>query len=272
MKLIELVALEFAYQEIIDNSLFPIEKKKFENGLKRMKMNLIEFIRFVYLVSQECSTNDPFQIDFINLPKSKLLHDFSNKISSGEINGDKLRDVHDIFNRINFLYWQGIEKIDKEAYNTQVQIKNNYVNQLKERFFISENFQSKIKIDNDSTKGYHSFQMKIPKNEKFVDKVWRFLIDNKFIVEGTKLIYFKKIFSGDVIIPKEKINWNGSYRELYYFAKLLGEKIKNTDDKFHTATHCFYKGKKDISITQLTKSNGSKINFDKIKEAIDLFE
>ncbi len=96
---------------------------------------------------------------------------------------------------------------------------------------------------------------------------------SKFISANTELDAFKNIFSEKTIRPNNRVNWTGSNIELNLFISLLmgdQKKIKKIKFKWETTIKVFIKDGKDLSVEQLSKSNGKKTSEDKLKAIISL--
>ncbi|MBL0049731.1 MAG: hypothetical protein IPP32_16735 [Bacteroidetes bacterium] len=100
------------------------------------------------------------------------------------------------------------------------------------------------------------------KNASNISEIISQLKKNKFIYDEPYWDRFVKIFSGEKIVPSERINWKASFQELNLFVSLLEYDLKKIEplknEIWVTTLKCFTKDGADISITQVRDANSSK--------------
>lgn len=115
------------------------------------------------------------------------------------------------------------------------------INTLNEEIKVIEGMKG-LNTMNDKPKTYHSFYYKKfdSKNDNLNDLHDNLKL-NKFIHHETKLVHFKKIFSGKEIT--NQIIWTGNQSELAYFVKLIHNDKKLVEDlkqrQWEITLNCF---------------------------------
>lgn len=264
--------------DIIETSFFNYEKKGFFLVLKTLNISKKELIFYILeeLKMQTNQNNDNIEITLKDLPKSTIINKITTLIETGDLK--YLNATNEFSNYLNAIFtiiMQDLKKTDIIEYETSLNVYNNSIKLLRDRFNYDETKKNNIILIKEDFKGQQSFILKSNlKSDKFTP-ILQNLKKNNLINRNTTKDKFENIFLGVLISKEDKIDWTGTKHELKLFLKGLKPKLRIDSKIYNTAIRCFTINSTEIiKIEEISKSNESKGKLPKsqmIENIISLF-
>jgi hypothetical protein len=257
------------YQSFIQNSLFPKELEDYNKALKTLKLTPENFLDLLQdLDNHIIEVEGEIIPDLSKLAQSKLF------INLGSYENSKLKKDKEAIKILNqhLLVFFGVvnnynlkKGVVNDDYNRKIENANKVIF---DRFVHLNNSRNEdIKF-----KGQLSFILKNPIVTKQIRIILDSLKKNDCISKKTSQVKFQNIFLGLSIPNEDKVDWEGSKKELSVFVKALKHKLIDKNYIYDTVQRCFtINGKEIIKTTEISNASGSTLNEQIIKDIVKLF-
>lgn len=258
------------YQSFIQNSLFPKEREDYYKALKVLNLTPENFFDLL----QDFSDNHFIEIDgeiipdLSNLAQCKL---FTTLVSYENSKLKKDKEALKILNQ-HLLVFLGVVNnynlkngVVNDDYNRKIKNANKVIFDRFDHLNNSRNEDIKIN-------GQQSFLLKRPIVTKQIGIILESLKKYNCISKKTSQVKFQNIFLGLSIPNEDKVDWEGSKKELSVFVKALKNKLIDNTYIYDTVMRCFtINGKEIIKTTEISKASGSTLKEQIIKDIVKLF-